>query len=235
MENKGTGGKVAILGAIITAIAGIITTIVTISAPLIDKNMAIQATQTREAFLTGATRVAGAANQRGITPTLAVPSTVGVEPSQTALPAGGTMPIVTILPAGNDAAGNAAAVGLPSASATPAGTLLRVGDTKTSSNGISVQLTQIEFPAPNEIHLHFTFTNSSSKVMKLVLEHNRDVSLTDDQGNVYNWASTFTWEVSIYPGTSRNDEVKRRGDVSRASYFIVKLDMPGIISAQWRN
>lgn len=235
MENKGTGGKVAILGAIITAIAGIITTVVTISAPLIDKGIAIQATQTREAYLAGANKVAGAAIQGSVTPTLAVPYTATVEPSQTAQPAGDAKPIVVITLARNDAAHAQGGNGLPSANTTPSETLLRVGDTKTSSKGISVQLTQIEFPAPNEIHLHFTFTNKSAKVMKIALDHNRDVSLTDDLGNAYSWATTFNWEVSIYPGTSRNDEVKRRGDVSQASYFIVKLDIPGIISAQWRN
>jgi hypothetical protein len=238
VQNAGNGGKIAIVGAIITAIAGIITAIVSISGPLIDKRMAIQATQTREAVLASNTKVSA--------PTVSAP-TVNGTPSGAAImngaaTSGAAAPMrdtpapeippaatVTLAPLSTEV-GSAGS----QASNTPAGTLLRVGESWTSS-GLSVQLKEIEFPAANEVHLHFTFTNQSKKVIPISLDHNRNVTLTDDQGTVYKWLTAFTWEVSIGPGTSRSDEVKRRGDVSRAGYFIVRLDIPGIGSAQWRN
>ncbi len=221
MQNPGVGGKVAIIGVIVTALAGIITAVITISGPLLDKRIAIQATQTREAVLASPPRVVVVAMD---TPS---PAPAIVDSSPTAAPA------VTLPP--QSPAGQQAGNGQSKASSTPAGTLLRVGESATAPNGISVTLTKVEFPAGNEVHLHFTFTNPSAKVMNISLDHNRDVTLTDDKGNVYTWATAFTWAVSISPGTSRNDEVKRRGDVSRAGYFIVKLNIPGLLSAQWKN
>ncbi len=238
MQNSGGGGKVAIIGAIITAIAGIITAFVTISGPLLDKKMAISATQTREAVIVAATSVDGAAIQLTATPTPGVPAASFVEPSRTVLPPLTTAPTFTLVPVnagGSSPSGSQGGNGQPIASATPTETMLRVGESWKASNGISVQLTKIEFPAGNEVHLHFTFTNTSVKTMNLSLDHNRDVTLVDDKGNIYTWATAFTWHITIFPGTSRNDEVKRRGDVSRASYFIVKLDIPGMGSAQWKQ
>ncbi len=230
MQNP-NGGRVAIIGVIITAIAGIITAVITISGPLMDKRLAIQATQTREAVLASPPKVVVV--EMGNTPTPAVPASAVVEPTQTSQPALTAAPAFTLASA--NAGGPQGGNGQPQASSTPAGTLLRVGESVTSSNGISVTLTKIEVPSGSEVHLHFTFTNNSTKVMNISLDHNRNVTLTDDKGNVYTWATAFTWAISIYPGTSRNDEVKRRGDVSRASNFIVKLDIPGMISAQWKN
>lgn len=231
-ENKGNGAKIAIAGALITAVAGIITTIVSISGPLLDKRMAIQTTQTREAALLAAS-VGGAAAQLSHTPTAALPTAevvVATRAENAALTAVPTEPLAP-LPTKNASAATAQ----PQVGVTPAGTLLRVGESYTSKSGIAVKLTQVEFPAGNEVHLHFTFTNQSPKVMNLALDHNNNVTLTDDLGGVFTWASDFTWAVTIYPGTSRNDEVKRRGDVSQSSYFIIKLDMPGLLSAQWKN
>ena len=238
IDSKLSGSTVAIIGAIITAIAGIITTIVTISAPIIDKRLAIEATQTKEAFVIETTRVAGIAIQPEVTPTpvtLAMvtddssqaeqsilSATQGTAPTQTKQPIPTAAPAFTPTPA---IAENSA----------PSETMLKVGENWDVGNGIIVQLTDMEYPSANEVHIKFAFTNTSKRVIKVTLAHNRDVKLTDDKANVYKWASEFTWEVNIQPGTTRKDEVKRRGDVSLAKYFIVKLELPGIGSAQWKE
>lgn len=229
MENKAassiTGGKVAIVGAIITAVAGIITTIVTIGAPIVDKRLAIEATQTREAFVIQATSGAGAAVQND---GAATPQPVSTE--QQTLPATATQ--VSAAANVSAAAGAAAAA---AATPTQADTMLKVGEKWVVGNGLTVQLTDIEFPTGNEIHLHYTFFNTSDRVINVKLNHNRDVTVTDDKGNVYKWATDFTWEVSIAPGTDRKDEIKLRGNTNKASYFIIKLDLPEMGSATWKK
>ncbi len=241
-ENKGTGGKVAIVGAIITAIAGIVTTIVTISAPIVNRRLEIQTTQTREAFVVEATRVAGAAIQITSTPLPVDPASADSsgsavnEPAQAekpVLPAAPTSPASSASTPAPATVGNGAKAQTPGNPASAA--MLKVGDTWTAENGITVQLTDIEVPAGNEVHLHFAFTNPTNKVMNIKLDHNRNITLVDDKGNQYKWATDFTWEVTIYPNTTRKDEVKKRGDVSLAKYFIVKLDLPGMGSVQWKN
>lgn len=237
VDSKGNGGKIAIVGAIITAIAGIITTIVSVSAPLVDKRLAIQTTQTREAFLVAAASVGGAAIQRNDTPSPVFPTAEVIDSAQTEMPTLTLAPTITLAPAsagGSSTGGSQVVTIQPQASDTPSETFLRVGESWTG-NGLSIQLKEVEFPAGDEVHLHFAFTNQTKKVINISMDHNRDISLTDDKGKVYNWATAFSWDVSIYPGTTRNDEVKRRGDVSRASYFIIKLEIPGLVSAQWKN
>lgn len=235
-DNKLSGGKVAIIGAAITAIAGIITTVVSISGPIIDKQIAIQTTQTREAFLVEATRIAGVSalvteTPAPFTPTAAATEPVQAQAEQTLPPA---TPTLTPAPVVADTQPPATAT-QPQPTSTPAETYLKVGEDWDVGNGLTVRLTDIEFPSANEVHLQFAFINTSEKVMKVTVDHNRDVTLTDDKGNIYQWASEFTWEVKSQPKTTRKDEVKKRGDVSLASYFIVKLELQGIGSAQWKE
>lgn len=238
MENKtdkqgNTGGRVAIIGAIITAIAGIITTIVSISGPIVDKRLAIQTTQTREAFLIEATRVAGVAIQKVDTPTPMVPTVEVVEPAQTQQPTQAEQPALPPDPTATPAPVNAQAQ--PDPTSTPSETMLKVGESWVVGNGLTVTLTDIQFPAGNQVKIHFTFENTSKKTMNISVNHTKDVTLTDDKGNVYKWSMDFTWEITSYPGTTRGDTIVKSGDVSRASYFIVKLDLPGIGSMKWRN
>lgn len=217
-DSKPNGAKVALIGAAITALAGIITSIVTMTGPIIDRQMAIQTTQTREAVVAGM-QIQGAKPKQTDTPmpvNLATPAGV---PTQTETPAA-----TLAVDSGSDA----------QPQATDDAALLKVGES-VSNKGMTVTLTQVEYPAWNEAHLHFTFTNTTNKVIKVSVNHNRDVTMTSDNGTVYSWASDFSWEVSILPGTSRNDEIKRRGDISKANYFIIKLDVPGLVSAQWKN
>ncbi len=227
VDNKGTGGRIAIVGAVITAIAGIITTVVSISGPIVDKKLMIEATQTREAFIVEMTRVADVASQMTDTPIPVMPTARSIGPTQAEQPNLAAIPTFTPVLMGAEAQ--------PQASQTPSETMLKVGDSWDVGNGLTVQLTDLEFPAGNQIKIHFAFTNTSEKVMIVSINHTRDVTLTDDKGNVYTWSTDFTWEVTSQPGTTRKDTVVKSGDVSLASYFIVKLELPGIGSMQWRE
>lgn len=223
-DNKVNGGKVAIIGAIITAVAGIVTSIVSISGPLMDKQLAIQTTQTREAVV-AAMQISALTAKQTETPMPGNPPAPVEDQAQATETQDAAA--ITASHAKNGSQSKAASEATPDV-------MLKVGEDVTS-NGITVKLTQVEFPSANEVHLHFTFTNTTKKVVAIKLNHNRDVTLTDDKGTVYSWASDFDWEVSIYPGTSRNDEIKRRGDVSKANYFVIKLTVPDLLSAQWKD
>lgn len=225
--NKGTGGRIALVGAIITAIAGIVTTLVSISGPILDRKLAIETTQTREAFILEATRGAGAATPTRVTPTPLAPASMNGDPTQTDSPNLPADPTFTPVPFSAEAQ--------PTASPPAAEAMLKVGDNWVVGNGLTVQLTNIEFLAGNQIKIHFAFINTSKKVMNIAVNHTRDVTLSDDKGNVYTWSTDFTWEITSDPGTTRKDTVVKSGDVSRASYFIVKLELPGIGSMQWKD
>lgn len=233
MENKVdkqvNSGKVAIIGAVITAIAGIITTIVSISGPIVDKRLAIQTTQTHEAFIVESTRFAGIAIQKVNTPVPDIPTAVVIDPTQTQIPMLPATPTSTL------ALAPVSTEEQTQTPNTPTETMLNVGDSWVVGNGLTVTLTDIQFPAGNQIKIHFAFKNTSKKVMNISVNHTNDVTLTDDKGNVYKWSTDFTWAIESYPGTTRGDTIVKSGDVSRANYFIVKLDLPEIGSMTWRN
>lgn len=116
---------------------------------------------------------------------------------------------------------------------TPPDTVLQVGETWISK-GLYVKLDYIQFAFGDQADMSFTFTNKTDRAINLYFNHDTHVTMKDDKGNVYTWDYLYEENASINPGSWWNDRVLKGGDLSRASYFIIQLEIPGIISAQWK-
>lgn len=239
-------GKNTITAAIIAGIFAVIAAIIGVIGISLNTRTEISATQTAEALRETKTAVA-AAMQAGPKET---PRPVAEAPKTepTPLPTYTPYPTYTQPPSG----GGQAAPQEPTATTaakppvtepeqpivqqptdTPPGTVLQVGETWIS-NGLYVQLKDIEFLFGDEADLQFYFTNQTSRTINLSINHDMHVTMRDDKGNLYTWASPYQKDASINPGQTWFDEVYKGGKISQAGYFIIELNIPGVIQATWK-
>ena len=116
---------------------------------------------------------------------------------------------------------------------TPPGTILPVGQTWTAK-GISARLAKVTFAFGNEADLVFEITNMSGKTLFFHFNENTHVTMQDDRGKSYSWGNTYEQDVILEDGRTYSERVFKGGNFSGAKYFIITLDLPGIIYAQWR-
>lgn len=240
-------GKSAITAAIIGGIFAVIAAIITVIGISMNLKTEISATQTAEAVRETKMAVVGEMKvQSTDTPR---PAAEAPKTEPTPLPTYTPYPTYTQPPSG----GGQVAPPEPTATTaakppvtepeqpivqqqptdTPPGTVLQVGETWIS-NGLYVQLKDIEFLFGDEADLQFYFTNQTNRTINLSINHDVHVTMRDDKGNLYTWASPYQKEASINPGQTWFDEVYKGGKISQAGYFIIELNIPGVIQATWK-
>lgn len=110
---------------------------------------------------------------------------------------------------------------------------LSVGETWTT-NGLSVQLPSINFRFSNEMDINFIFINNTGKTLFFNFNENTQVTLKDDKGNIYTWNNIYEQDIVLENGDTYSEQVYKGGNFSGAQYFIIELNIPGIITAKWR-
>jgi len=116
---------------------------------------------------------------------------------------------------------------------TPPGTVLSVGQTWTTG-GFSARLDRIEFVYGNEADLYFTFTNMTGRTLFYHLNEKEHITMQDDLGRFFSWGHPYDNDVILENEESYTEQVFKEGDFSGASYFIITLNIPNLIYAQWR-
>jgi hypothetical protein len=115
---------------------------------------------------------------------------------------------------------------------TPVGSVLRVGEAWTL-DGLSVHLERIDF-SMGYASIYFSFHNTTGRTLFFHMNENLNVTMEDDQGRFYTWSHAYKQDVTLEQGRTYNERVFKDGPFTGANYFIISLDLPGIIYAQWR-
>jgi hypothetical protein len=110
---------------------------------------------------------------------------------------------------------------------------LSVGETWTT-NGLSVQLPSINFRFSDEMDINFIFINNTGKTLFFNFNEGTQVTLKDDKGNIYIWNNIYEQDVVLENGDTYSEQVYKGGNFSGAQYFIIELNIPGVIAAKWR-
>lgn len=111
--------------------------------------------------------------------------------------------------------------------------ILSVGETWTT-NGLSVQLPSINFRFSDEMDINFVFINNTGKTLFFNFNESTQVTLKDDKGNIYTWNNIYEQDVVLENGDTYSEQVYKGGNFSGAQYFIIELNIPGVIIAKWR-
>ena len=111
--------------------------------------------------------------------------------------------------------------------------VLSVGETWTT-NGLSVQLPSISFRFSDEMNINFIFINNTGKTLFFNFNESTQVTLKDDKGNIYIWNNIYEQDVVLENGDTYSEQVYKGGNFSGAQYFIIELNIPGVIIAKWR-
>ncbi len=110
---------------------------------------------------------------------------------------------------------------------------LPVGETWTT-NGLNVQLPSVDFRFSDEMDINFIFINNTGKTLFFNFNESTQVILKDDKGNIYTWNNIYEQDVVLENGDTYSEQVYKGGNFSGAQYFIIELNIPGIITAKWR-
>ncbi|MBL8090609.1 MAG: hypothetical protein JNJ43_09795 [Anaerolineales bacterium] len=111
--------------------------------------------------------------------------------------------------------------------------ILPVGETWTS-NGLSVQLSSIDFRFSDVMNINFIFINNTGKTLFFNFNESINVTLKDDKGNIYTWNNVYQQDVVLENKDTYSEQVYKGGSFSGAQYFIIELNIPGVITAKWR-
>lgn len=111
--------------------------------------------------------------------------------------------------------------------------ILSVGETWTT-NGLSVQLPSINFRFSDEMDINFIFINNTGKTLFFNFNEGTHVTLKDDKGNIYTWNNIYQQDVVLENKDTYSEQVYKGGNFSGAQYFIIELNIPGVITAKWR-
>lgn len=111
--------------------------------------------------------------------------------------------------------------------------ILSLGETWIT-NGLSVQFQKAEFLFGDEMDLHFVFINNTGKTLFFNFNESINVTLRDDRNQIYTWDNVYQKDVVLENGNTFSEEVFKGGNFSGAKYFIIELDIPGLINAKWR-
>jgi hypothetical protein len=244
-----------LIAAMIGGGAVILAAIIGVYGLVITQERSIQATQTKEAqFTESSLRTKQAVvhletpTPPAFQPTITLPSTLTPQPTYTPYPTF-TQPVTSVVVQKTAVSSQIQPTVLPPTVSGPIqktnppsqtqpnntnpGSVLSVGETWIT-NGFYVQLQRVEFLFGDEANLYFIFTNRTGRAINLYINHDVNVSMKDDKGNIYTWASHYEKNASINDGQTWSDEVFKGGNLSRAQFFIIKLDLPGLVSAQWK-
>lgn len=111
--------------------------------------------------------------------------------------------------------------------------ILPVGETWTT-NGLSVQLSSIDFRFSDVMDINFIFINNTGKTLFFNFNESTNVTLKDDKGNIYTWNNIYQQDVVLENKDTYTEQVYKGGNFSGAQYFIIELNIPGVITAKWR-
>lgn len=110
---------------------------------------------------------------------------------------------------------------------------LSVGETW-STSGLDVLLQNVDFRFSDEMDIDFVFINNTGKTLFFNFNESTNVTLTDNNGNIYTWDNVYKQDVVLENGDTYTEQVFKGGNFSGAQYFIIELNIPGVITARWR-
>jgi hypothetical protein len=117
---------------------------------------------------------------------------------------------------------------------TPPGTVLQIGQTW-RTKGFSIQLKNLTFAFGDEADLEFTLTNNTGHTLFFHFSNDTHVTMKDDLGHIYNWATPYEYDIILENGSSEYLRLYKGGNFSGIQYLITTVDLPGLIYAQWKN
>jgi hypothetical protein len=208
--------KTPIIVAIITAIGGVIAALV--GGYFLMQNTILQ--KTLDLTMTAYVKEQNASSNFTNTPyPTSATSPIDIQP-----PSDTPLPIV--IPADTTAPQNVSVDTEPNS-------ILSVGETWTT-NGLSVQLPNINFRFSDEMNINFIFINDTGKTLFFNFNESTHVTLKDDKGNIYTWNNIYQQDVVLENKDTYSEQVYKGGNFSGAQYFIIELNIPGVITAKWR-
>ena len=189
---------------------------------------AIEETQTQNAAITDEPAVSStrtpidtqASSPTSMPSKTAPPASTPVPPSETPIPPSATpQPIVpTSAPVSQD---------------TAAGTILPMNGTWIS-DGVYVRMwADFSSPLLNQVELHYSISNQSQRILMFHLNENINITMQDDQGKIYSWSWDYKGDYVLEAGESYSDWALKEGPFT-GSYYIITMDIPGVIYGQWR-
>lgn len=116
---------------------------------------------------------------------------------------------------------------------TPPGTVLSVGETWIT-RGFKARLDRVEFEYGNIAELYFTLMNTTGRTLFFYFNPKEHVTMQDDLGRFFTWRHPYDNDIILENGDSSTFQIFKGEDFSGSSYFIITLNIPDLIYAQWR-